>query len=573
MPGFYITNIKPTEIKNEVSTPHIKECMQVDNFYICRNTREQFLDDKIFFQDENLVIIIEGVIFNKHLLIKKYGSTDFISSVKQMISKNPKDFYSEFRGMFSGAVYNKSKQEWIVFVDQICNRPVYYYFDQKNLIISSQINHISETMALNNILRMPDEESLKIFLAYGCYMDERTCLLNLNRILPGDYICVKNNQLSVCTYHTFNETENNNLTDEEAIKILDSAFNNAIDMAAQKNKEYGYNNLLDISGGADSRIIAYALAESGHKNIVGCHYSQSNSNEMQISKKICKKLSINCAFNSLDDAGFLKDIDKLVNMNSGASYYCGITGGERILSSMLDKNAGIEFTGLLGNVFDGGMLLKNGDIAPTIKNDCFVISSVIDRSNFKINTISRFKTNDMFWLYERGMLCGMSPFQIRQNYVEPFTPFGNVEFINAWLSIPWKQKVENKILLKWLKKRFPSATKIKYAATGLPLYVYINKFFTNKVIRKFLSAYIKLTLLLKIQQNNMNPFQKWENEIPWLKKWLNEYYLDALNCAKANPNISGDFISIITKVYNSNNSVMEKYVSLTVLSIIKQFIS
>lgn len=69
MPGFYITNCAPIPPANDTTAKCVQEQMQLDAFTICRNTRDQFLDDKLFYQDEAYIIVLEGVILNKKELL------------------------------------------------------------------------------------------------------------------------------------------------------------------------------------------------------------------------------------------------------------------------------------------------------------------------------------------------------------------------------------------------------------------------------------------------------------------------------------------------------------------------
>ena len=61
MPGFYITNCSAPLSANAAfdSFCCISESTQVDGYAIWRNTRNQFLDDKIFYQNDDYMIVME----------------------------------------------------------------------------------------------------------------------------------------------------------------------------------------------------------------------------------------------------------------------------------------------------------------------------------------------------------------------------------------------------------------------------------------------------------------------------------------------------------------------------------
>ena len=72
MPGF-IVNIS-TKLKTSLQTDN-SEVFQIDytsanNFQLARCTIKKFLDDKIFYENDFYIIVIEGVVLNKKELIK-----------------------------------------------------------------------------------------------------------------------------------------------------------------------------------------------------------------------------------------------------------------------------------------------------------------------------------------------------------------------------------------------------------------------------------------------------------------------------------------------------------------------
>lgn len=569
MPGFYITNCAPIQPANDTTAKCVQEQMQLDAFTICRNTRDQFLDDKLFYQDEAYIIVLEGVILNKKELLERFGVTNLIEAVKVMISREPECFFRDFRGMFSGAVYYAAEKKWIIFADHIGNRGVFYFYDGAKLIVGSQLKDVVGTMKHNAIKRIPDENGLRQFLTYGAYMDESTCVEGVKRILPGDYIRIQNGQLTCFTYYRFPEEPERNISDEEAIGRLDRAFRQAIKRGLDKNEEYGYTGIMDISGGADSRINAYVARDLGSKHEIMVHYSQSGSNEEQIAQRISHELGFEYYFGALDDARFLLDVDEIVAMNSGTGYYGGITGGKRMLEQLSGKPLGVEFTGLLGDIYEGAMITSMGEAAPTLEYGRYRFSDVVKPEEMRINTLDRFHTNNAFWLYTRGCLTGMSTFLTRQNYVEPYTPHGDVDFLEACMSIPWDRKVRDRLQLRWLAKCYPKAMEYPYATTGIKLslefHPMIKQFHRVQSLRRRLA--LKLTGRNKF---NMNPFDQWEREKPWLIAFLNEYYQVHMERLEKSGMIEPALLEQIRQVYARGG--LGKYVVITLLSSCKQFL-
>ena len=556
MPGFYITNCTPVLPENMPGTDCIREQMQVDEFFVCRNTRRQFLNDKLFYQNEKYAVILEGVLLNKAELLEKYAVDAYEQLVETLIEKNPEDFFEEFRGMFSGAVYHKQTKKWTVFSDHIGNRLVLYYVKDGKVIIGSQLNDITQTMKANALKREMCPVGTQQFISYGCFMDESTWLKDVKRILPSDAIWIQNGKVSVYTYHTFRETGSEEISDEEAIARLDEAFCRAVRRGLDKDREYGYTDIVDISGGADSRMIAYTVKRLGAENAVLAHYSQSGTNEMKLALEIARDLNMECYLNPLDDALFMKDAEKLIRMNSGTGEYCGITGGERMLHTLSGRNPGLEFTGLLGDIKEGAMIDDPRECikAPTLAYRRFLVEPDKGRTDFPVSDLSRFHTNNMFWLYTRGMLCGMSTFFIRQNYVEPYTPYGDVDFLDTIQSIPLERLTRDKIQIRWMVQKYPGAAKLAYAASGLPMSwqlkpwypaVYQCRHFWNR-------GWGKLTGFSKI---NMNPFVKWDREKPWLRAWSDPFFAEILEQARQKKLADAEILEQLEQQYHTDARV------------------
>lgn len=351
--------------------------------------------------------------------------------------------------------------------------------------------------------------------------------------------------------------------------MLDEKFRKAIKRGLDKNEEYGYTGIIDISGGADSRINAYVARDLGSKNEIMLHYSQSGSYEETISKKIAQELNYQYYYNALDDAGFMMDVDEIIAMNSGTGYYCGITGGKRALQQLSGKTMGIEFTGLLGDIYDGAMLTIDGEIAPTLAYDRYRLTSVVNLDEMSINTLDRFTTNNAFWLYTRGMLCGMSTFMTRQNYVEPYTPHGDVDFMEVCASIPWKRRVFDRLQLRWMSEYYPAAMKHPYSATGMSLALEFCPM--AFLVRKFNAARNLLSYKLTGSSRfNMNPFAYWVQKKSWLSDFVEEYYCASMKELTKSDLISCELLKKIEQAYVQPG--FAKYVVLSLLSSIKQFV-
>ena len=503
---------------------------------IKRNILNSFINDKLFFENEEIAVATDGIILNSNKLLEKYEKNTLTELVELLAITN-KNFFSEFEGTFSGCVYYKCENKIVAFTGPLGDHAVFYFYNEQLncFALGSQLNYVVDYLEKIGIKMNEDLHGISCFIDYGYFIDDSTGIKEVKRIYPGDYIEIdlNNKKIEVNSYYKINVKEKDVPLDE-AIENIDRAFCNAISRLANKNIEYGYKNLLDLSGGMDSRAICYTAKRLGYEDTFMITYSQSNSNEEKIAKKIATNLGFDWYYKILDNGKCVTQIEDLMFMNSGTAYYIGITGGKDFLEILNNHKVGIEFTGLLGDVKENTMTLEDGENPPSLLNPRYRTSKLRQlNKNTYSNRINEFKTHEIFWFYTRGMLAGMSTFLTRQNFVEPATPFGDKEFIEPFFSIPWKQRTENNILLLWMEKKYPEAIRIPYAATGISVKNDSAWYNVFKRRTKYYSKKILCKINKKPVVNDMNPVDYWLSNKEELVVFINDYYENNFNNIKA----------------------------------------
>lgn len=566
MPGFLVSDLeKKVELHNYASYCR-KDEMDCSSYWMKRNTLNKYLQDKIFCQNEDYVLILEGVILNKTELCNQYGS-ELSQVLVRLYEELGDEFPRVLRGSFSGAVYDKKADRWLLYTDQIGTKPLYYYRSGKGFAAGTQLNYVTDVMKENGIARNADEHGLSCLLVYGNFMDECTGVKEVRRLLPGDYLVIEKSGCRTGTYYQLSAGKDEKVSDEEAIERLDASFRNAVKRILKKDEEYGYKTIIDISGGVDSRMIGYVTKAVGGKNVISLSYSQSGGREIKIAQEVANRLGYNFYYKALDNGSCLYDLDDNVLMNNGSAIYLGITGGRDFLQLLNPADYGMEMTGLLGDIYDGSMVIVDGEEKPYLEYSKFRFGSVLpyDDQTYS-NLIGRFENHELFWYYIRGMICGMSSFPIRQNFVEPMTPYGDVEFMEAYLSIPWEARVKRKLLSRWMLEKYPEAANIMYAATGVTIKDEFS--FAGKVKKtlKFINQEIHRQLHTMHKGYQMTPFDYWIREYPAILDFMMKYYKDNIE------RTAGTMKAKIQRMMDPDTPVIDKALALTVLAYYKQFL-
>ncbi|MGB9788933.1 MAG: hypothetical protein ACPLVD_09035 [Dictyoglomus turgidum] len=88
------------------------------------------MEDKIFFEDEDVFICTDGYILNAKDLRDKYAVKSNFELLKYLYNNLDVHFPSQLRGSFAGVIYDKKKDLWLVYTDHIGSKWVFYFFDK-----------------------------------------------------------------------------------------------------------------------------------------------------------------------------------------------------------------------------------------------------------------------------------------------------------------------------------------------------------------------------------------------------------------------------------------------------------
>lgn len=559
MLGFMISNIFRRAPEPE-SMDKVSGSMDVGNSFVSRCTLNKFMDDKVFFQDEEGAYITEGVILNTSEL-KREGET-FSATVKRLWKEDSDGFFGQFRGSFSGAVFDCKAQEWIVYTNQIGDKPIFYFVKDGQWIIASRILDILDAMRELNIGRTANEQAFYNILTYGFMPDEQTYACEIKRLCAGQRLRIDAlGNIAVERYHRFRRDELNltDKTEKEIIDEMNKLFQRAVSMEYDKDKEYGLRHLTDLSGGLDSRMNVWVAHELGYGRCVNVTYCQSNYLDEIIAKQIAASLGNECIVRTLDDAAFLYDIDSIVRMNGGLALFSGITGGKRLLDTLDMRQFGVEHTGQIGDSIVGTHLQSGAELKDMEPDGLYSKRFV---SHIDENIVRQFENKEEYLTYTRYFMGALSTHMIRQHYTEVATPFLDVDFVNYCYSIPIEMRIGHKLYKKWIMDKYPEAAEFKWEK----IQDYITTpYWLCRVKQICRHAPGKVMRILKRGSGGitggMNPMDLWLKKDKELQKYWNEYYTGHIG----NRMLSDTLREDIKSMWASGNA-LEKTQVLTALA-------
>jgi hypothetical protein len=210
------------------------------------------------YRDGNLIIIYEGIIYNR----TKDEVFDFCTSIANsdndatILKDQVGNFVESSEGDFIILIYSKLIGKYILFNDLTGRLPFYYYFDLKRFIAGRSIPYV-----VHNIPRISvDKNTLTEFIMIEFLIGKHTFFKDVQRLSPAEIIFVSatNNELKIIAQKTREEdfaADHAFKNREEALETLYQEFTKVTRNRIEKLNSQGYRLFNTLSGGFDSRAV------------------------------------------------------------------------------------------------------------------------------------------------------------------------------------------------------------------------------------------------------------------------------------------------------------------------------
>lgn len=523
------------------------------------NVDNKFYNDTI---KDSKGFFLDGYILNKKELMETFDAAAWESVYKKLTADN--SFPAGLRGSFCGFFFNKDERKCF-FSDHLGSKALYYYWNKDKFIVSTRLEWLVKVLSYNNIEYHYNEQAAQYMLTYGFMLDDSTFISEVKRILPGSKIIFDEDKLFVEQYYVFSNTQTINVSEDEAIQMIDASFRKAVQSEFEKDREYGYKHLVDLSGGLDSRMVTWVAHDLGYDKQTNFSYCKVGYLDYKISSKIAKNLKHEYYFKALDDFQWIYSIEDILKLNNGAALYSGITGGKDFLSNFDKGQFGIEHTGMIGDVI---VSCFAKDEASAYKKPRFGSNqySNLIKYDFSEGILVKYENQEIFDIYARGFLGAMSTYAIRQNYFEVSSPFLDVDFVETCFRIPVKFRANHNIYLKWINKYYKEAANYgweKWAGVKPKknLAVVRDGVFVLRKLKRIFRKLIGYEI-----NDNMNPIDYWYMNDKQVQVFFDQYYNDNINASCFSEELKND----ISKLFREGTAG-EKTQALTVLGMAKLY--
>lgn len=550
--------------KRLVSTQSVVR-VSCDDIIVFESGECRFPNDRLMTETDRLVIVLDGLILNLKELLDAHHAADLKQLVEMRWAACPERFFNDFRGPFTGLVYDKIRHKAVVFTNQTGDSAVFCYEKENLRVFSSNFDLLSRFLRENRLPVSFNPKAAHWMLTFGFLIDDATFISEVRRLCAGKATNMENGRWKEYCYHRF-ETETLKIAENEAIEQIDSLFRMAVKRCFDKDLDYGYtHHLADMSAGMDSRMTNCIAKALGYDNITNISYSQTGSEEAILSAKASALFGNELIFRPLDDHDFIFDIDKLTRENFGTYLYCGITGGERLLASLDFDNFGAEHTGQLGDIAIGTFVKSNSNL---VNPDLVRLSHRIPLNSDYDPNAAQFENLDLYSLYTRGFQGAMSSWFIRKRFTFALSPFTDVDFMGFCYSLPLAYRRNHNLYWKWVQSHYPMALEVKTSRKHVPVTTFdktidLSKRAIHKAEKMTRTALFDLGLTKSrvSSVSSMNPYDYWFDTDPAMREFFNAYYSSHITLFDDMPDLKADI-----KTMFDSPAMLDKLMALTVLS-------
>jgi len=504
MYGFTITYTQ--ELRNNTDFQKFIQYKTLDNhhFYFGYNAFKKFEKDKIFDENTQYIIGIDGVILNLSVLKTNYIKSNYFELIIHLFKKFGIAFVSELKGEFDGFIFDKESEKLHIFNNKTATKQVFYAQFENQFISAPSFKPIVILKQQHNHENVLNEDAVYNMLTFGGMIENQTLIKDVYKLNAGEYLVFHKGKQQVAKYFDYNSI-NISITDKnKAIKQFNEVFMHALTLEYDKDKAYGYQHMATLSGGLDSRMTVMLADKLNYKNSTFC-FSQSNYADEIIAKKIATKLDLDFQFFPLDGGDYLTNLEEMVGINNGLQFYHGSAHYHFALKQLELANFGLIHTGQIGDGILGGFVSKgkaSNYLSKTISN------RFLDKLNNRSDLFSSYRDEEVFKLYQRVFnLTNFGSYVVAQHNTYLVSPFMDDDVIRVALSIHPDLKYNQNIYLEWVNKYHKEVTAFKWERTGLkPTAKWKTEFArytqkrTNPKIEAFYAAFFERNIE-NIQEN------------------------------------------------------------------------
>lgn len=213
---------------------------------------------------DRYTIVFNGEFFNynyhrnelmkKGIQFRSYSDTEVLLNLYKIYGSGCLEMIN---GFFALAIYDALEHTLFIARDRSGEKPLLYSIDNDKIVFASEM----KALMAYNIAKEIDNESVLSYLQLNYIPAPHSIFKQVKKLMPGEYVIIKNGEVSINRYHTIIKATNQKINYEEAKEQLYALLSKAVERRLVSDVPLG----AFLSGGIDSSIVVALAAENVKK--------------------------------------------------------------------------------------------------------------------------------------------------------------------------------------------------------------------------------------------------------------------------------------------------------------------
>jgi len=268
--------------------------------------------------DKNLALVFNGEIYNfKELKEELKDNYQFLtnSDTEVLLAaylKWGEKFVSKLNGMFAFAIWDKSKDQFILGRDRFGIKPLYFIEHNQAIYFSSSIKSLLENKQISFSI---DKKDVDDYLQYGTVHSPETIVSPIKMLPKASLLIVSDDDWKIDQYFNIIASSNNQ-TSSLNYEDIKCNIKNLVCTSVKKRLISDVPFGVFLSGGIDSSILVAAAAQESVNpiNTFSVVFEEEAFNESKYSRLVAKKYKTNHSEIKLTAKDLLNELESSLNL-------------------------------------------------------------------------------------------------------------------------------------------------------------------------------------------------------------------------------------------------------------------
>jgi len=265
-------------------------------------------------EDNTVQLVFNGEIYNFQEIRKQlerknhqFKSSSDSEVIVHAYEEWGTNCFSHFNGMFAIAIWDENEKELILARDRIGKKPLYYYWDEKNILFGSELKALQTS---NNFQKEISLAGFQLYIQFGYIPAPYTIFEKAWKVPAGSYLRFRNGKIQIDKYWDLSKKLNFAIPENETLEKAEEVLTEAVQYRLISDVPIGFF----LSSGIDSTMItAIATQITDKVKTFTIGVDDPRYNEAIFARKIADYLGTDHTEYYVTERDFLKFIPESVH--------------------------------------------------------------------------------------------------------------------------------------------------------------------------------------------------------------------------------------------------------------------